>query len=203
MDADTDAQLYGFDAREPLGAPVPAWTPERRALYLLRPDIVQPLSVDTMVWPQVLPAGLTDGRASDYWASLDALRQACRAHGKAAVIVAMATLERCDAAMALQIGCEPATISPAWLPLGWDVADNGLISALSDCSYDPGPPEPDALRAAFGPHLNRYGLFDELAPALAFQANANLRVPEHAPFLVHRLWLVASEPPAPAGNDGC
>lgn len=202
MDTGAHALLYGFDAREPLGAPVPAWTPERRALYLLQPGIVQPLSVDRLVWPQVLPAGLTDGRAPDYWASLAALRQTCRAHGKAAAIVAMAALDRCDAAMALQTGCEPATVDAAWQALGWDVADNGLISGLSNCGYSPGRSEPDALRAAFGPHLNRYGLFDELAPALAFRANANLRVPEHAPFLVHRLWLVASEPPGRESDDG-
>jgi hypothetical protein len=45
----TEEHLLGFDAREMLPA-AESWTAERRALYLLRPNVPKPLSADPMVW---------------------------------------------------------------------------------------------------------------------------------------------------------
>jgi hypothetical protein len=190
MDALT---LYGFDARTPIGLPDPAWTAERRAQYLLRPEIERPLSVDPRVWPGALPAGLTDGAAPDYWADLAALRQECVARGldeDAATLVALTVSGSNNQALALLVPCAPADIDPAWQPLGWDVADNGLVSGLSNCGYCPDVEDVEALRQAFGPRLNKHGLFDDLADAEAFRAISDARVPEHASFLIHRLFLV-------------
>lgn len=46
---DTPTVLLGFDAREMI--PPSAWNGGRRELFLLRPDVERPLSVDTAVWP--------------------------------------------------------------------------------------------------------------------------------------------------------
>jgi len=42
----------GFDARE-MTSPARAWHADRRELYLLRPEVERPLSVDALVWPSV------------------------------------------------------------------------------------------------------------------------------------------------------
>jgi len=50
--------LLGFDAREAI-SPVRDWDAARRELYLLRPEVTRPLSVDALVWPSVFER-LTD-----------------------------------------------------------------------------------------------------------------------------------------------
>lgn len=185
--------LYGFDARAPIGVSDPAWTDERRARYLIRPNILRPLSVDPRVWPGVLPAGLTDGAAPDYWADLGALRHACIARGLgqgSAILVALVVLGGSDHAGALLVPCSPEAIDPVWEPLGWDVADNGLVSGLSNCGFSPDLEDTSGIRLRFGSRLNEYGLFNELTEAEAFRVLSDLRMPEHAPFLIHRIFLV-------------
>lgn len=188
----TLARLYGFDARTPLAAIDPAWTPERRSQYLLRPTIARPLSVDRRVWPPVLPERVTDGFAPDYWASAEALLLACAQRGlarEAFTLVALEVLGERDEASALVLACTPSTIDPTARALGWDVADNGLTSGLSNCGYR--DDEVEGLRRRFAASLADNGLFTELAAAEAFRALADARVPEHAPFLVHRLYALA------------
>ena len=63
-------------------------------------------------------------------------------------------------------------------------------------------------RAALGrrgaPRLSRYHLFDAAADALAFRETADARVPEHAPFFVYAIHLVAETDAtlAPARSTG-
>ena len=76
----------------------------------------------------------------------------------------------------------------AWRFLGFDIADPG-ISGLSNCGYS--DTERNALAARWGADLNRYHLFDDLDRAFAFRDLTNGRVPEHAPFFVIGLWLIA------------
>jgi hypothetical protein len=45
-----DIYMLGFDAREMW---LPDWASDRRKLFLFRPDVKKPLSVDTDVWPSV------------------------------------------------------------------------------------------------------------------------------------------------------
>ena len=186
--------LYGFDARAPIDAADPAWTAERREAFLLRTDIRRPLSVDRSVWPPVAAAQRTDGAAPDYWASLGALRDTCAAAGLgpgAASLVALAVREGPGAAgRALVIPCDPGRIQPVWTPLGYDVADTGLTSASSNSGFLPGLDDVELLRRAWGPRLNEHGLFDALPDAVEFRGISDDRMPEHAPFLVHRLYLV-------------
>lgn len=188
-----DTLLYGFDARMPIRVADPNWSDLRRAQYLLRPEILRPLSVDTQVWPRVLPAGVTDGFAPDYWANLDALRHTCASKGfsgDAVTLIALAVCGNGDQASSLFVPCEPSTIDPAWQPLGWDVADNGLVSGLSNCGYR--QEEVEALRPMFSPQLNEHGLFNSREAAEAFRVVSDKRVPEHAPFLIHRIFYISA-----------
>jgi hypothetical protein len=61
-----------------------------------------------------------------------------------------------------------------------------------------------ALAPRWAPRLSRYHLFDTAADALAFRETADARVPEHAPFFVYAIHLVAETEPtfAPSPPTG-
>jgi hypothetical protein len=70
--------------------------------------------------------------------------------------------------------------------LGYDVADAGRISGLSDCGYT--KEELKDLAPVWAPRLNSFGLLSTLEDAVAFRQLTDHRVPEHAPFWVYALW---------------
>ena len=57
----------------------------------------------------------------------------------------------------------PAAVEPGWTFLGYDVADLGGLSGLMNCGFVPEVEDVDALRAHWGPKLNDWHLFDDLA----------------------------------------
>jgi hypothetical protein len=187
-----DTILYGFDARTPTHVADSSWSDQRRAQYLLRPEISLPFSVDPRVWRKAFSAP-TGSFASDFWTDLEALRHVCRAKGLSEDAITLVALAACgdrDRMSALFMPCTPIALDPAWQPLGWDVADSGLVSGLSNCGYR--PEEVDALRRVFSPQLNEHGLFNDLDAAEMFCARSDERVPEHAPFLVHQVFRIPS-----------
>ncbi len=82
----------------------------------------------------------------------------------------------------------PATVSDEWTLLGFDVADAGLVSGLSNCGYDQA--EIAALRSSWATHLNEHHLFTDVRRAFSFRDLSDPRVPEHAPFFVYGLYLL-------------
>jgi hypothetical protein len=187
-----DLELYGYDARVPPAAGEPAWTSERRERFLLRPEVVQPLSVDQAVWPTVSAARPTDDYAPDYWASLSALQKACQSADLdecAASIVALTVAKPDDSAQALLIPAIPPAIDGRWQLLGYDVADSGLTSMLSNAAFD----DATALRRRFGPAVNARGLFDSLGDAFDYRTIIGEHLPEHTPLHVHGiLWIAGA-----------
>jgi hypothetical protein len=87
----------------------------------------------------------------------------------------------------------PAAVEPGWTFLGYDVADLGGLSGLMNCGFVPEVEDVDALRARWGPKLNAWHLFDDLADAREFKDFSNQRVEEHAPFYVNGIWIVEGE----------
>jgi hypothetical protein len=79
-------------------------------------------------------------------------------------------------------------VEAGWRFVGYDVADEGNISGLSNCGYT--ELEAAALRPAWASKLNEHGLFLELDVALAFRSLTDQRVVEHAPFFVNAIWIV-------------
>jgi hypothetical protein len=73
--------------------------------------------------------------------------------------------------------------------LGYDVADAGRISGLSNCGYTEG--EVRAMGPVWADRLNSFGLLSTLEDAVAFRQQCDQRVPEHAPFWVYALWRLA------------
>jgi len=187
----TDTILYGFDARKSAYVADPQWSELRRAQYLLRPEISRPFSVDPHVWGRAFITEPSKAFAPDYWTDLAALRDLCTAKhlGEDSVtLVALAVRGNTDQVRALFMPCTPSKIDLVWQSLGWDVADSGLISALSNCGYSPEAAE--TLGRVFGSKLNEHGLFNDLAAAELFCALSDERVAEHAPFFVHQILFI-------------
>ena len=86
----------------------------------------------------------------------------------------------------------PPEVHPSWLLLGYDVADEGLLSGLSNCGYDPVYDGLESIRARWGPHLNVFHLFNDHSEAYEFKQFSDRRVEEHAPFYVYGLWLISA-----------
>lgn len=202
-----EEHLLGFDAR---AAPSPwSWSAERRSSYLLRLDVQSPLSTDTMVWPSLYDQGSEAERLglpmlqppgwrgpnADLWDNLGALQgdlDKSKAPPPYWLIAVAWVADEASQREPRSYGpyvepMTPSTLSPAWTLLGFDVADDGRLSGLTDCGYgvEQGP-----LKEAWSPRINEHHLFGESEDALAFRLVCNERVPEHAPFFAYGLWLI-------------
>lgn len=67
--------------------------------------------------------------------------------------------------------------------LGFDVADAGFWSGLSNCGYT--TEELARLRPEWSKRINDFGLLQSGGDALTFREVSDRRVPEHAPFWVY------------------
>jgi hypothetical protein len=205
--------VLGFDAREMLIDPGVAWDQARREQYLLRMDVRKPLSVDCMVWPSLFGPGLPElerqrlghqamqfpswkGPNQDLWDDLSRMQGALgplAAEPHWTVAISWVSTDGFagppGGAGPYRETMTPSTISEDWKLLGFDVADAGFISGLSNCGY--GEDEVTVLRATWASLLNQHHLFTDVKDALAFKLLTDARVPEHAPFFVYGLTLIA------------
>jgi hypothetical protein len=201
------AQLVGFDLKlDPAGLSL-AWTDERRRQYLLNDAVEVPLSVDPMVWPSrfwqaSVPPGmgipqrigtiavpaLTPGyNALGLWDSLERLEgfvSTRRLPNGSAPLVAVLAWPG-DRPMTLVGDSGQTKVIDTWPSLGFDVADGSLVSGLVNCGYEPA--EREALQARWAARLNHVGLLSSLDAAFEFRDITDVRVPEHAPFVVFEL----------------
>ncbi len=202
-------RLLGFDAREMFLDPSVAWTDARRQAYLLTRDARKPYSVDVLVWPTVFGDGIGDdleseaasrlvstsiwrGPNSPLWEDLTLLRAAL---GKASprdyvlLAVSEAVPEASTTSTTPTSGLEPARnpagTDPSWPLLGYDVADRGLFSGLTDCAYTAS--EWSRLAPVWAARLSEHHLFVDVGDAEQYCAESSRRVPEHAPFFVFEL----------------
>jgi hypothetical protein len=73
--------------------------------------------------------------------------------------------------------------------LGFDVCDQDLYSALTNCGYG-NEFDRSKAEATWSDRLNENHLFDKIEFAKCMRHESNVRVPEHAPFFVLRLYRV-------------
>src|SRR5690242_13180383 len=115
--------------------PSHTWEAGRREVYLLR-SIDRPLSVDSIVWGSVFGEGLP--QAEEAKLNLDAARlPRWRGPSSAQGPYVEPTV--------------PRDLDPTWTWLGYDVADRGQLSGLSNCGYRE---EAREARIRWGPLLN-------------------------------------------------
>ena len=202
----TQVKLVGFCVREDILAVDESWSPERREIYLLRPEVARPLSTDRLVWSPVsgppTPPVLMRSGIPDLWDNLDELKQSisswARDENGFTVIAIGMVIDLSDAkvtafAQEMLDPTEPASLDESWRFLGYDVSDGALLSGLSNCGFVVDLDDVVLLRSTWGPRLNGYGLFDHLEHAIKFRDFSNIRVPEHAPFFVYGIWLIPSQ----------
>jgi hypothetical protein len=144
------------------------WFDERRDRYLLRTDVMQPISLDTTVLPEPMIGDAP-------WVEL--------------LGTAIATPQSTGVAQRWCGGrvFEAVPASQQWKLLGYDVSDDIGTSALMNCA-----PHSDSEVQRWVKHLNHYHLFEQLVAADDYRAESDLRVPEHAPFYVIGLYAPRS-----------
>ncbi len=223
--ASRDSWIVGFDAREAWRKYKHTWDSQRVHDFLLRTDIIKPLSTDSAVWESVfegapdmpkfrLPVWIGPNRP--LWDDLASLK-ACLSNqwprdDRSCWFVAITRFYEVEhrESRLCDIGHRPAgtvvfpfheatspnTALSSWQFLGYDVADGSLLSGLSNCGYGT-EEEIQSYRERFGGHLNEYHLLKDLDPAVEFRQLTNERIPEHSPFFVYALWLVESWPAVP------
>jgi len=158
------------------------WDARRRAEFLLR-DVEFPVSWDKRVLP---PTTGDAPRSGD----LEIL----------ALILPDANTTKTLAAWC--VGAALAMLPKRafeWRVVGYDVCDEVGCSGLSNCALsDPSARGRHARKWA--PTLNSFHLFDELSRANEYRSELNVLMPEHAPFLVHRLYASLRRSPASDGQ---
>jgi hypothetical protein len=193
--------ILGFDIRveDHLGSR--NWSAERRNEFLLRTDVLQPYSVDTIVWPSVLDNALRPNTCighQDLWGDLSCLRSVSSSEapegstGKL-VVVGLITEESTVERNWWQLNAPPSNPSQpgkSWQLLGYDVADRWLLSGLSNCSFLSAVDGLAELRGRWNSKLNDHHLLRTTDEAKAFQTICNHRVPEHSPFFVYSIRIV-------------
>jgi hypothetical protein len=148
------------------------WTVERRERYLLRHDVVLPISLDRWVFPE----------------SNDA--------GRGAIDLVVTFVPTADSkAVTLkwrgwQLYEEDVPQSPEWHCLGYDVCDKSGTSGLTNCGYEEGDRN---VVAGFATRVNEHHLFRTIEDADAFRDVSDRRVPEHAPFGVLAIYAPTSQ----------
>lgn len=207
-----EERVLGYDARE-LSAGAPDWLEQRRHEYLLRPEVVKPLSTDGMVWSSVFEGFDASGRRAAgvielpqwtgpiqrLWDSLLRLTahldQVCGSQWPPCRLIAITLLYgRCPAEERRKwderiVSITPSMVGRDWELLGYDVSDEWLLSGLSNCGYTSEEVVP--LRRRWAPHLNDHHLFTDPERANEFVAVSNERVEEHAPFYAYGIYAIA------------
>lgn len=209
MTKSSNELLLGFDAREMWLDVAEYWPEERKRSFLLRQDIVKPLSTDTLVWRSVFDVEQTlhrpqwTGPIQELWEDLQALENALSTAShrtKPYWVIAFTLLSaRSDSEeqaywTVRTQGVSPCIRDPSWHLLGYDVADRYLLSGLTNLSWDPvSTDEVQAIGQKYIPYLNEYHLFTSVEPATEFLPLAEEGAREHAPFFVFGLWLIKKE----------
>ncbi len=213
--AEMNRYLLGYDLRLGFAGFAGAhWDAEKRAVFLLRPDIVCPASVDPWIWPSVFrylhlyptpafaphqgaiaiePTGF-EHSVTCLWPSREDMAACFAEHGLNVSVVPIAIVlhgedgrVRSEHSIAiLDEGRMSAAPPDDWTLLGYDVADHGLTSGLSNCGY--GATEKPDWQQRWARRLNDFGLMTTIDDAEAFAEACDARVPEHAPFFVYRLF---------------
>jgi hypothetical protein len=186
-------RFIGFDARESeldgRKAPIPV---QVREAFLLRPEVELPYSVDRHVWPSVWSMSdepQTDG--SGLWLNLARLQESLIGHERTAILIGIELLVPNDPPSfgfpysLIDSTPEPRSVPEGSTYLGFDVADAGFLSGLSNCGYSEA--ERAELRPKWQDRINDFGLLKSEQGALEFRELSDVRAPEHAPFWVFRL----------------
>jgi hypothetical protein len=203
-------ELTGYDLRIDPERLVDFWDSGRKSSYLIKTDILYPLSVDNMVWPSIFDDGITGiglaeehrkklgltgfpikewvGPNKPFWSSekelLDYAKEALGQNVKETsnrLIRVHRFLTKEDSAYTAVDNFELTEGKFC----GYDVADQAFLSALANINILTRDNKiPDNL---FN-ELNKFHLFNEIEKAFEYKAYISCEVREHVPFYVFGIW---------------
>lgn len=197
----------GYDARLISADLVKRWPSNRRLAFLLSPKITVPLSVDNEVWPSIFESASKfhrpawTGAVHNLWEDFDSLTDflsdvSADSEQPFLAMISITLIEKyCSSEQLREWRNGIERVKPCGSPstahiLGYDVADNYLCSSLTNIGYSDGDGQ-QKLKDTFAKHLNCFHLFEDPEMASTFADASNKRVPEHAPFFVFALCLLA------------
>ncbi len=147
-------RIIGYDAREYWVPVEQSWSEERKQGFLYRLDVLKPLSVDTLVWPTIFES---EGRPEPWgrigfqncWADLLDLRHAAtlafqeksmRAWRTVAITLLLDPYNQDEQELwsSRLPPVNPEQRGTDWVFLGYDVADQWMLSGLSNCGFRAG-----------------------------------------------------------------
>jgi hypothetical protein len=209
MDSENSpSNLIGFDVRSCSNEWLNQWTPERREQFLIRSEAPFPISIDRTAWPSRFTLsnrpqpdqiealiGGSHFKLFGLWLDLAAM-MSNHVPSKAPdcgiavglIVPEVSTGDRYVREWVKAIKGDP--IHPekpqrGWTALGYDVANTGYGSGLTNCGMF--VEERPRLRQRWRPHLNEYGLFAAIDSATQFCQDANVRLEPDGPFLIFQL----------------
>jgi hypothetical protein len=208
--------LLGYDIRfQPKEDQEKFWTQERRNMFLIRPEILTPLSVDKSVWPSAFiydnsfayveksnliyvgnpsfhqeAIGLWEDYANMVKFFEEQSKQEKRSIQPVSITLLANKTFKDDSWWNAVLDTPIILDAPNrdWIFLGYDVADRDFISGLSNCGFE--KKEVARLRSKWASKLNNYGLFSVVSDALKFRVLSNRRCREHSPFFVYGLFQI-------------
>jgi len=203
----TEGRIIGYDARENWLTLDQGWVEQRKQGFLYRLDVIKPLSVDTQVWPTIFESEQRSDIVERFgfqssWADLATLQSAVtkkhqersmRAWRMIAITLLLGHYSQ-EAKVPWESRLSPVHPDQRggnWEFVGYDVADQWMLSALSNCGFLPGLDDVQHLRAEWGPRLNAFHLFQNIHDAILFKHFSDQRLrDDHAPCFVYGLWFV-------------
>jgi hypothetical protein len=198
-------RIIGYDARE-YWLTLAAWNEKRKEGFLYRMDVLKVLSIDTRVWPTIFESENQPEPPDRFgiltsWANLSEVRAAVtetfrqkpmKAWRMIAITLLLDSHGEDKVPWSKQIPpASPDRCGDDWTLLGYDVGDQWMLSALSNCGFRPVLDDVVKLRAKWGPRLNQFHLFENLEDAILFARFSDERLRgDHAPCFVYGLWIV-------------
>lgn len=191
--------LIGFDVREMWTKFQDTWDLKRRDMFLLKQDILKPISVDKNVWNSVfellnieIPSNI--GWRQGIWLDINIMRESVPSlipeHYEYWEIGITQFLEE---QVAERIGApylpvNPPSVADEWQLLGYDVAELGLLGGLSNAGYR--YEMKSYAYTEFSRHLNHYHLFEDEKIAHHFSEWTQLRDSGHGSWYVTGMYKI-------------
>ena len=170
------------------------WTQKRRLRFLIKPTIKLPKSVDSNVWQESYDyfENISEQEMMDNWTKWRHKDRLVELTGynirEGNRVLTASYLHFFDyvptEVWAMEYRSEP--VDENLIFLGYDVANGGTLSGLSNCGYTDVALK--YCRENYLQHLNQHGLFEDFGVALDFLSYTNQRTPADSPFYVYSLY---------------
>ncbi len=183
------AYIAGYSIRKLL--PDPDWTKVRRETFLINDDVFLPKSVDFNVWEEPIHVTVNTSIGAlpiSSWKSLHKLKDSTNYKAASKEYVQLTIVIYLKPQDDLIHDFSETHEEYLGYLLGYDIADEGMVSALSNCSYS--SEDKFLAKIFFGKEINSHGLIAEFEAAKKFADFSNSRVPEHALFIFMVFMLI-------------